>query len=568
MPELNIIAEYIPSSNLTAQFIPVNFNAPPVLASKTITANGLYEASADNATGYSSVTVAVPDRPTHNGELNVTPTTEAQTIDVPSYLDGYGPVNVAAVTSTIDSNIQPSNIKEGVSILGVSGSVVESNETTLNVTPTTSAQTLSPTSPYTGFDEVNVSAVTSSIDVNIQPENIVQGVSILGTEGSVYVPTKYIEFAKSGTQLYRVAKQIDLTGVESLADYALYGVYTKCSFPANTVVDMRPVTSINKYSCAYCFSGASAQKLDFSSVTYVGFYGCFCMCIHESFRATNIKEIDFSGLERAGYEYTAQQFVSFCQGCKGLEYVNFGSLKVVGCSTRGSNSQCFSNAFQKSELQRINLGKLEVAQGNNAFNYCFDQCKKLEALDLSSLVYINGDNAMHHLCAQCVVMSSPLLTSLKVVTGTNALVYAFSQTNITEIRFPAFREATSSAFVLMLSQVPDVTLHFPANTQNIVTNLTGYSATTPFGATSGTVLFDLPSSYMLTGANEVVYERNPKYDTQTALAWRVQDTGDLPTITIDWTPFYTSGTTDPQVGDTLYSDAACTTAVTTINTIA
>ena len=63
MPEFNIIAEYIPSSNLTAQFIPVNFNVPPVLASKTITANGLYEASADNVTGYSSVTVAVPDRP-------------------------------------------------------------------------------------------------------------------------------------------------------------------------------------------------------------------------------------------------------------------------------------------------------------------------------------------------------------------------------------------------------------------------------------------------------------------------------------------------------------------------
>ena len=276
MPEFNIIAEYIPSSNLTAQFIPVNFNVPPVLTSKTITANGLYEASADNATGYSSVTVAVPDRPTHNGELNVTPTTEAQTIDVPSYLDGYGPVNVAAVTS--------------------------------------------------------------SIDANIQPENIVQGVSILGTEGSVYVPTKYIEFAKNGTQLYRVAKQIDLTGVDSLGDYALYGVYTKC--------------------------------------------------------------------------------------------------------------------------------------------------------------------------------------------------------------------------------------YFPANTQDVVTNLTGYSATTPFGATSGTVLFDLPSSYMLTGVNEVIYERNPKYDTQTALAWRIQDTGDLPTITIDWTPFYTSGTTDPQVGATIYSDAACTTAVTTISTIA
>lgn len=57
--------------------------------------------------------------------LNVTPTTSAQTINAPAGTDGYDPVNVAAVTATIDSNIVAGNIKSGVSILGVSGTLAD-----------------------------------------------------------------------------------------------------------------------------------------------------------------------------------------------------------------------------------------------------------------------------------------------------------------------------------------------------------------------------------------------------------------------------------------------------------
>lgn len=56
-------------------------------------------------------------------ELNVTPTTSAQVISATSGVDGYAPVNVAAVTSAIDNNIVAGNIKSGVSILGVTGNL-------------------------------------------------------------------------------------------------------------------------------------------------------------------------------------------------------------------------------------------------------------------------------------------------------------------------------------------------------------------------------------------------------------------------------------------------------------
>lgn len=61
-------------------------------------------------------------------ELNVTPSTSAQTITAPSGTDGYSPVNVSAVTSSIDANIQATNIRDGVSILGVEGTLVEGGD--------------------------------------------------------------------------------------------------------------------------------------------------------------------------------------------------------------------------------------------------------------------------------------------------------------------------------------------------------------------------------------------------------------------------------------------------------
>lgn len=59
-----------------------------------------------------------------------------------------------------------------------------SNLTTLNATPTTSAQNITPESPYDGFDKVKISAVTSSIDANIAAGNIKKDVTILGVTGT------------------------------------------------------------------------------------------------------------------------------------------------------------------------------------------------------------------------------------------------------------------------------------------------------------------------------------------------------------------------------------------------
>lgn len=114
----------------------------------------------------------------------VTPTTTEQTITAPIGTDGYNPIIVNAVTSAIDANITAGNIKDGVTILGVTGNVTELKGETKTVNPTTSQQTVSPSSGKNGITELVVNAVTSAIDSNIVAGNIKKDVSILGVTGS------------------------------------------------------------------------------------------------------------------------------------------------------------------------------------------------------------------------------------------------------------------------------------------------------------------------------------------------------------------------------------------------
>lgn len=127
-------------------------------------------------------------------------------------------VKINKVTSNIDNNIQPGNIKSGVSILGVAGTFQGGDLTTMTVNPSTSpvtysvpegyygisqftvqpytlqnktvtpsksVQQITADSQYNGLGTVTVNATTSSVDSNIQASNIKNGVTILGVTGSV-----------------------------------------------------------------------------------------------------------------------------------------------------------------------------------------------------------------------------------------------------------------------------------------------------------------------------------------------------------------------------------------------
>ena len=160
--------------------------------------------------------------------MNVTPTTSAQTITPETGVDGFAPVKVAAVDATIDANITAANIVSGTTILGVAGSAIELNGETVSVTPTTSAQTITPTAPKNGITEISVAAVTAAIDANIIAENIKSGVTILNVLGSYqgsggtdeYANYISIENTMKGTS-YVEADEID-TACDQISMF-LYG---------------------------------------------------------------------------------------------------------------------------------------------------------------------------------------------------------------------------------------------------------------------------------------------------------------------------------------------------------
>lgn len=103
----------------------------------------------------------------NNGAVTGTITTKAQEYTVPQgYHDGSGKVSISA---TEQAKIIATNIRQGITILGVEGSMSGSEDMhaqAKTVTPTFSSQTISPDSGYNCLSEVTVNAITVTYSDN------------------------------------------------------------------------------------------------------------------------------------------------------------------------------------------------------------------------------------------------------------------------------------------------------------------------------------------------------------------------------------------------------------------
>lgn len=84
---------------------------------------------AEMVDGFDVSAITAVTKPMGATELTVVPTTEAQEI-YPETDKSFVKVNVEPVTAAIDTNIKPTNIREGVQILGVTGTVIEADPLT------------------------------------------------------------------------------------------------------------------------------------------------------------------------------------------------------------------------------------------------------------------------------------------------------------------------------------------------------------------------------------------------------------------------------------------------------
>lgn len=118
--------------------------AAEILATKTAYVNG------------SKVTGTMPNRGAVTGTISTK--TQQYTIQQ-GYHDGSGKVSIA---SAEQAKIIAENIRQGITILGVEGSMSGTEDVTaetVNVTPSTSSQTITPSTGYNYISQVNVAAI-------------------------------------------------------------------------------------------------------------------------------------------------------------------------------------------------------------------------------------------------------------------------------------------------------------------------------------------------------------------------------------------------------------------------
>lgn len=313
-------------------------------------------------------------------ELNVTPSTSAQTITAPEGVDGYSPVNVAAVTSAIDANITAENIKKDVEILGVTGS-------------------------YEGQTPTGTMYIISNGTYNVADK------AIANVQVPTTAPAHYVEKAVDANgKLVSSTNMIDLTGVTDVGNYVLAYSYYQASFPANTNVDLSNITTIS------------------------GTYACW-----ETFAyASGIVSADLSGLT--------------------------------------------------------------TVSGNNACNMMFAY-SSITSINVSNLTTLSGGYAFTAVCRNCSGLTSVVFSKLNEVTGSNCLSETFRNcTNLTSLSFPALKstsfDSRTNQFSNIVQGVTGCTIHFPSNLDpaggsTVISSLSGYPN---FGGTNTILAFDLPAT--------------------------------------------------------------------------
>lgn len=236
-----------------------------------------------------------------------------------------------------------------------------------------------------------------------------------------------------------------------------------------------------------------------------------------------------------------------------------GAVDMSGVQIMGSGRNvCSSMFYGCTGITSVNLSSLTTISSINGLSSAFERCTGITSVDLSSLTSLTTNSAMSNCFKECSGLVSVSFPSLTTITGSSVLGACFmSCTSLTSLSFYALDTnsfgSNTTQFNNMVQGVTGCTVRFPMRIQSTIGSWA--SVTDGFGGTNTTVLFDIVCT--LTGADSNTYIRQQKDSTSTATAWTYNDT-----------LYYTSGTAEPVVNGIIYSDAACTTAVTIISSIA
>ncbi len=394
--------------------------------------------------------------PIQTESLDVVPTQSSQAIQSP---EGkyYKEVNVGAVTSAIDSNITPTNIRAGVSILGVQGNLEpDKPNQTKTVNPSTEMQVVTADTGYE-LESVTVNAVTSSIDSNIIPENIRKDTTILGVtgtleEGGGKASPEYVSFYQySGTSL-------DLSWLDTRNMTNMNNMFSYCHKLTNLDVSGLNTSNVTNmyYMFTTCDSLTNLDVSNFDTSKVIDMQGMFRNC-------KKLTSLDLSNFDTSKVTTMSYMFDS-CYWLTSLDVSHFNTSNVTNMS------YMFDSCSSLTSLDVSHFNTSNVTD----MSYMFYNCSSLTSLDVSNFNTSNVTN-MYSMFRGCYVLTildlrnfntskvtnmSNMLNDCRAITSIN--ISNFDTSNVTDMYGMFFfcSKLTSIIGTLDMQKVTNVGLMF------------------------------------------------------------------------------------------------------------
>lgn len=323
--------------------------------------------------------------------LRIEPTTQTKTVE-PSIEEqviipdegifALSSVTVNPVTSEIDKNIKAENIKEGVSILGIEGTVKPFKELVLQdktVNPTTEIQEIVADEGYDALNKVVVNAQTG-VDIYDYFEKNIENTTDISRSLSTYIKkvpsmdtSKTTNFAYFFSQFNSIT---EIPFIDTSNGTNFNSMFTNC----NSLVRIPELNTHNMKTSEYMFQNCkeliSMPQLDTSNARIISsmFSGCGKLKTIPLLNASKMTSINyafsycsnltnFGGFENIGEAYSTTQSANFVYYTLTLSYssrlTHESLLNVINnlydIKTKGCNAQ-------KLVLGTSNLAKLTAEE--------------------------------------------------------------------------------------------------------------------------------------------------------------------------------------------------------------
>lgn len=288
---------------------------------------------ATQETTIDDIIIALQGKSASDGEVllqekTVTPTTVQQEIKADELYQGLSKVVVEAVDSSIDEDIKPENIRKGVDILNVVGTMEEYVEPTLqekNITPDVNTQEVVADSGFDGLSKVTVNAIPITIS---NAQYLFYGGAKLDYLELFLNLCKDVNITTSMFQGCTTLTEIDLSDFRQKGLYNMSNMFNGC-------------TNLTKVNMS-----------NFDTSNVVNISSLFNNC-------SKLTEVDISSFDTSNATGSAQMF-NGCKALVDLDLSHFDFRKVNSIITMFGNCTNLTN-FKSPK----NVGMAFTQKSNN-----------------------------------------------------------------------------------------------------------------------------------------------------------------------------------------------------------